>query len=132
HELLQERQRDLAGGAVALLGDDQLDGAFVLPGLVHFRAVQEDDGVGVLFEAAAFAEVGEARLAALAVLGAAVELGQCDDGDLQFAGEELEPAGDSSDLLLPALFAVVRLDELQIVDKNQLDADSDRKSTRLN
>jgi hypothetical protein len=56
HELLEEGQGDFAGGAVALLGDDDLDGAFVLAGFVHFRAVQEHDGVGVLLEAVVYDE----------------------------------------------------------------------------
>src|SRR5262249_8499892 len=48
HELLEIGQGDLAGRAVALLGDDDLDGALVLAGLVHLGAVQQHDGIRVL------------------------------------------------------------------------------------
>src|SRR5262249_39706581 len=51
HVLLEVGQGDLAGGAVALLADDDLDGALVLARLVHLRPVQEHDGVRVLLDA---------------------------------------------------------------------------------
>ena len=77
-------------------------------------------GVGVLLDRARFAKVGESRLVVLAVLGGAVHLRERDHRDLQFAGEELQPPADLGDLFLPRVAAVLRLDELQVVDHDQL------------
>src|SRR5207247_4630460 len=72
HELLEEGQRDLAGGAVALLGDVDLDDAFVLAGFavaaVQLGAVDAQYGIRVMLEAAGLAKIGETRLAVLPVL----------------------------------------------------------------
>ena len=51
--------------------------------------------------------------------GLPVELGQAQHRHLQFAGQPLEPAGDLGHLLLPRIFRVVRLDQLQVVDHDQ-------------
>src|SRR5205807_2131552 len=116
HELLQVSQRDFAGWAVALLGNHDLDGSFVLAGFIHFRTVQKHDRVRILLDAAALAQVGQARLVVLAVFRGAIDLGQRQDGDLQLTRQVLQAARDGGDLLLPAVAAVVRLNQLQVVD----------------
>src|SRR5579884_390173 len=58
----------------------------------------------------------------LAVLRGAVNLGQGDNGNLQLLGQRLEPAANLGDLLLTRIAAVVRLDQLQIIDDDELDA----------
>src|SRR5665647_2372616 len=90
---------DGAGFAVAVLGDDEVGfaGAFVF--VVGVFAVQEDHHVGVLLEGAGLAEVAEEGLLVGALLGAAVELGDRDDGDLELLGEELDLAGELACLL---------------------------------
>src|SRR5262245_6592539 len=65
-ELADERQLDDTGRTVALLGDDQLGYAFCTGRrltlvAVHVLAVDEGDDVGVLFERARLAEVGQLR-----------------------------------------------------------------------
>src|SRR5260370_20112849 len=87
HELLEEGEGNIAGGAVALLGDMNFQNAFVLARLVHFRPVQEHDRVGVLLDGAGLAKVGQSRLVIGAVFGAAVDLSQGHDGNLQLAGQ---------------------------------------------
>ena len=96
-EFLEEGQRHVADGAVALLGDDQRRFAFgflfFLVGVgVIFLADEQADDVGVLLDAAGFAQIAQAR-AALAVAGAlfriTVELGEDDDRDVQFLGQRL-------------------------------------------
>ena len=52
HKLLEEGETNIAGRAVSLLGDVNFQNPLVLAGLVHLRAVQEHDGVGVLFNGA--------------------------------------------------------------------------------
>src|SRR5262249_52595139 len=65
-----EAREHLAGGAVALLGDDQLGDALRVGGLrvVVLVAVDEDDHVGVLLDGARLAQIGE--LGALVLGGA--------------------------------------------------------------
>src|SRR5262245_11455154 len=65
-ELADEGQFHDTGRAVALLGDDQLGNAFCTGRrltlvAVHVLAVDEGHDVGVLFECARFAEVGQLR-----------------------------------------------------------------------
>ena len=101
--LADEVQLDLGGGAVALLGEDQ-EGV-VIHGLgvlvcsaffVFIEAMNQQNGVGVLLDAAGLAEVRELRLGVVAI-GVAVELGQGDDGDVEFLGGGLEGFADLGD-----------------------------------
>jgi hypothetical protein len=91
-------QLDRAGGAVALLGDDDLGFAlevFVFA-VVVLLAVDEADDVGVLLDRAGLAQVGEQRLlVAGALLAAARELRERDDGHLHLFGERLQAARDA-------------------------------------
>ena len=66
--------------------DDDFDNAFMLARLVELRAVQEQDGVGILLDGARFAQVAEAGTVVLAVFRATVDLGQGDNGYLQLVG----------------------------------------------
>src|SRR5467141_2034443 len=77
--LANEGELHDAGGAVALLGDDQFRHALVVcRGLrlvaVHVLTVDEDDDVGVLLEGAGLPQVGELRPVIRSRLGCATEL----------------------------------------------------------
>ena len=84
------------------------------------------DEVGVLLDAAGFAQVAEAR-AALGVtaagFGVSVELGEDDDGEVQFFGEGFEAAGNFGDFELAVVLGAAggRAQELQVVDEDRLD-----------
>src|SRR4051794_12538299 len=90
HELLEVGQRHLAGGAVALLGDDDLDDAVVLPRLVAVGPVQHHDGVRVLLKRSGFSQIRQARSMVLPIFRGAIDLGQGDDGNAQFPRQKLE------------------------------------------
>ena len=107
------------GGAVAVLGDDQLGDAGLVVGVVVLGAVEEEDDVGVLLDGARLAEVGHPGAAVLAVLDGPVELREGDDRDVQLAGERLEPPADLGDLLLAAVARLLAVDELDVVDHDQ-------------
>ena len=119
--LLDVGERDFAGRAVALFRDDDFDDALVLTRLVAVGAVQHQDGVGVLLYGTTFPEIRQPRPVVLPVLRGAIHLGQRDHRDLEFARQELEAAADLGDLLLARIAAVVRLDELKVVDDDELD-----------
>jgi hypothetical protein len=81
-------------------------GLAVFVAVVVAFAVDEGDDVGVLFDGAGFAEVGEERLlVAAALLGGAGELREREDGDVQFFGERFEAARDGRDFLGAVLVA---------------------------
>src|SRR5262245_34184761 len=93
--LRYERQLHRSGRAVALLLDDQLSmSAIRFRRLDQFLAEQKGHQVGILFNLAAFSQVGEARLAAT-LFGSAVELRYRDDWDPQFLRKAFQPARDS-------------------------------------
>lgn len=52
--------------------------------------MQEHDHIGVLFDGPAFSQVGQSRSFVFSQFDATVELSECDHGDSQFFGEELE------------------------------------------
>ena len=93
-EGFDEGEFDGAGGAVALFADDDFGyagfGGFFL--VVVVVAVDEHDDVGVLFDGAGFAQVAHHGAFVGALLDAAVELREGDDGALQFFGQGLEAA----------------------------------------
>src|SRR5262249_45919676 len=103
HVFLAIRQGDIAGRPIALLGDDHFRDALDLAPAVHARAMQHEDRVGVLLDRAALAQVGESGAMVLSILGRSIDLGERHDRDPQFAREELQPAGNVRDLLLPAI-----------------------------
>src|SRR5699024_6842425 len=82
-----EGDRDRLGGAVAVLGDDEvrLAGAGGLL-LVVVLAVDEQDEVGVLLDRARLAQVAHHRGLVLALLAAAVQLRDRDDRHLDLLG----------------------------------------------
>ena len=68
HVVAEKDEREVAGRAVALLGDDDVGDALALGLLVvELLAVEEDDDVGVLLDRARVAQVGQLRLAQLAL-----------------------------------------------------------------
>lgn len=127
HEFLDEGERDVAGGSVSVFGDDEFGEAFVFfPFLivvgVVFLAVEEADHVGVLLDGAGFPEVGHAGGAA-ALFGAPVELGEDDDGDLEFLGDGFEACGDFGDFPFAGAFGLFGFGahQLEVVDGDELD-----------
>src|SRR5262249_31326315 len=109
HELLEVGEIDLSGRTVALFGDDDLNRSLALPGLVHFRPMQQHDGVRVLLDGSRFAQVRQSRLMVLPILGRPIDLGQGNQRHLQLSRQELESSRYSGHLLLAILAAVVRL-----------------------
>ena len=87
-------QLDAAGGAVALLGDDDLGLAFevFVLAVVVLLAVDEADYVGVLLDGTGLAEVAEQRLfVAAALLAGTGELRECDTGTFISLARALRP-----------------------------------------
>jgi hypothetical protein len=76
-DVIPKHQFEVADGAVALFGDDDFgDPLFLGLFVVDLVAVDEGHEVGVLFDGAGFAEVGELGAVVAGVLfGAARELG---------------------------------------------------------
>ena len=78
------------------------------------RVGAQEPGAGD--QAARLAEIGQHRALVGALLEAAVELGEGDDGRLELAGEDLEVPADLGDLDLAALGVAAAGHELDVVD----------------
>ena len=87
--------------------------------MVHLVAIDERDHVGVLFDRARLAQIGEQRAAVGAGLDLAVELRERDHRDAEFLGQRLERARDLGDLLFARFARPRRAHQLQIVDDDQ-------------
>src|SRR5436190_21487795 len=110
--LLDEGKLHHAGGAVALLADDDLGHpAVLLGGLVLLLAVDEHHDVRVLLQPAGFPKVRQLWPLLGARLRRARELRQGEDGDRQLLGQPLQRAAHRRDLLLAVLRAARRGDE---------------------
>ena len=59
------------------------------------------------------------RAVVFAVFSLPVQLRDAEHGDLQFAGESFEPAGNAGHLFLTRVLDVVGFDQLQVVDNDQ-------------
>ena len=95
------------GGAVLVFGD-----------VVVFAAPEKDDAVGVLFDTAGLAQVGEHwALLSSPFLYVAAELAEGDDGGVEFLGQLFEAAADATYLLLSVAFGVAA-HELDVVNQN--------------
>src|SRR5262249_14594659 len=92
---------------------------FLLVLVVKFGAMQHQYGVRVLFNRAGFAQVAKSWLLFLAVLQTAIDLSERDDRNLQLACQEFQPPRYSGNLFLSVLPAIVRIDELEIVDDDK-------------
>ena len=105
-----------------------LGGLFVLVGIrVILLAHQQTHEIGVLLDGAGFAQIGKARATlgfAGAALGVTVELGEDDDGDVQFFREPFEAGGNFRDFELAVVLrtAAGAAEELEVVDEDGLDA----------
>ena len=110
-------EEDVAGAAFPVLGDVDV-GAGPVGDPVFVGAGEEEDDVGVLFDVAGFAEVGELEFAVGGLFGLASELGDGEDGDLEVFGEVLEGPGVFADEF-PAGSPVAGggVDEADIVDE---------------
>src|SRR6185437_15082386 len=96
--LADERDLEVAGRPVAVLGDDHLGDALVavvgLVAVVVLLPVEEHHEVGVLLDRARLAQVGEHRPLVVTLLGRAVELGERDDRKVEVLRDLLQAAGD--------------------------------------
>lgn len=112
---------DGTGGAAAVLTDDDFGFAGVnIVGVEHFWAVEQKHHVGVLFQRTRFTKVRYLGALIVALFGATVELGDGDDGDFQFLGEELELAGKLGDFLLAAFHFFAGAHQLEVVDAREV------------
>ena len=117
-----EVELDATDGTVSVFGDDDVDNVFV--GRVGFGAVfavEEHDDVGVLFDRTRFAQVGELRHLVGARFDGARELGEREDGDIEFAGELFESAGYFGNFLdaVVAASSAAPFHELEVVDNDE-------------
>ena len=105
----------------------------VLVLFVNFRAHQKGHDVRILLEGAGFAQVGHAGLAAPALLGLPVELGEDDDRDLEFLGQGLDAGGNFGNFDLAVVLSAAggRAAQLQVVDGDQFNAVAVPHATRF-
>lgn len=111
HEFRLKAERNVPGGAVAVLGEVQvgLSGQLlplVLVVGVVVGAVKQADHVRVLLDRAGFPQIGHAGNPGFfpgARLRSAVQLGQHDDGNLEFLGQGFQARGYFRDFAFPAV-----------------------------
>ena len=88
-------------------------------GVVVVVAVEHQHAVGVGFDLAGFAQVGEQRAFVGALLDGAGELRDGDHRAGQFAGEALEAAAELRDVIDPAARGAFGAHQLQVVDDDE-------------
>src|SRR3569623_52437 len=134
-------QLDGAGRSMTLLADDDLGLAvdqrhFQLTLLVFrradlgllvleviFLAVHEQHDVGVLFDRAGFAKVGQLRALVVARLDLTRELRQRDNRNIEFLRQRLQAGGDLGDFLHAVVGTLARTrQELDVVDDEKVEA----------
>ena len=132
HEVGNKGERDGAGGAVPVLGENEFGLAvvfvafFLIIDIVDL-SIEESNHVGVLLNGAGFTEVGHAWNAeggAGTAFRSPVELGENDDRDTEFLGESFEAAGDFRDLTFTGIGSLLggRSHELKVIDRDHADA----------
>ena len=89
-------EEDVAGAAFPVFGDVDV-GAGPVGDSSLVGAGEEEDDVGVLFDVAGLAEVGELEFTAWGLLCLSAELGDGEDGDLEVFGEVLQAPGVFAD-----------------------------------
>ena len=92
--LVEEHEGDFAGGAVSLLGEDQLglSAQVFAVALVDFGAEDEGDKVGVLLDGSRFTEVAQLRaVIAETLLGGAAQLRENEEGEVTLTGSLGKP-----------------------------------------
>ena len=90
-----KEERDFSDGAITMFGDDDIDDIFIRGiGLHAVFTVEKHDDIGVLFDRARFAEVGEFWYLIRARFNSTRELRESDDRDIEFTRELFESAGD--------------------------------------
>ncbi len=114
HGVVDEAEVDVVRGAVTVFGEDEeglafFGGFFFFVFDFHFATGvvgtgEEANHVGVLLDGTGFTEVGENGALAFALFDGTVELGEDDDGDVEFFGEAFEAGGDFGDFDLAVVF----------------------------
>ena len=125
-------QAQPGGRSAAVFGEDEIDGrpaGATRIGVV--AAVQQGHDVGVLFEGSGLAKIAQLRLFVGALFGAAVELAQGQDGDVEFLSKDLQPTADLGHFLLAAGVAGAPGHQLQVVDDDQVQVGSLGQPTGL-
>src|SRR5579883_7376 len=101
-----ESEGNFSRWPIAVLGDAAINQG---SGTIRRTALggQKQHAVGVLFDLPRVSQVGEPRFGIGAVLALSVELTQNDNGNREFASEELQPPREESDLCVPVLALVI-------------------------
>ena len=129
--LTAEGEKDVAGGSLTVLGNDDLGHSvkvvafLVFIDVVVFRAVDEEHHVGILLDGSRLAQVAKLGALAfdpLAVFDISAQLREGDDGDVELLSQSLQRATDGGHFLLSATeFHAVGVHELKIVDHDDAD-----------
>ena len=99
HEAGDEGEGDIAGSAISVFGEDEVRFAFIFFlilgafGIVGL-SVEEADHVGILLDGPRFTEVrhaGDAEGGSGPAFWTTVELGEDDDGDVEFLRDGFQP-----------------------------------------
>ena len=88
---------------------------------IIFLAIDEHHHIRVLLDRSGFAQIGEHRALVVAIVDAARELRQRHDRDIQLLRQRLQAFGHFGDFLHAILGPARRLDQLQIIDRDQPD-----------
>ena len=120
-ETAAKNKLHFVGRAIALFGDENVGHVALFGSGVKVKeigAIDENDDVGILFDGARLAKIGELRTAFIA-FWCAGELAEDENGDLQFLSEALQATGDAGDFFLAGIEAAATGDELKVVDDEE-------------
>ena len=124
----------MACGAVAIFSEIHVsEGRIGAVLVVETLAVKHGDAVGVLFNCAGIAKVGEHRNRGISLLARSRKLRKGYDGTLKLSGEVLEGSRDQGHLLRAVVrcLAARDFDELKVVDDEKVEASLELFSTGL-
>lgn len=88
HLFFAEHEFDFSSGAVTMFANvDVGDAGSVAVFFVIVFTVHHKDNIGILFDRTGFTKVGELGNFSGAVFDSTRKLGECDDGNMEFAGK---------------------------------------------
>src|ERR1700694_1749406 len=117
-----ELELDHPGGAVPVLGDDDLGDSGAVLGLVILGPIKKHYNITILFNRPAFAKVAEDRPLVRTLLRRPAQLRDGDHRYPKLACQTLQSARDRRDLLHPIVIAAgAPMHELQVVDDDEVD-----------